>query len=81
MPGEEDGDARRPQCELERLMQERLAHASRIESLLALQGVRARIGADFLKQLPLLRLGDNSPLGAELKTRNRSVRAATVRER
>jgi transposase len=68
VPSEEDEDARRPQRELERLMKERLSHASRIESLLALQGVRAKVSAEFAKQLPLLRRWDGSPLGAELET-------------
>jgi transposase len=67
VPSEEDEDARRPQRELERLSKERLGHASRIESLLALQGVRAKVGADFLKQVPLLRRWDGSALGAELQ--------------
>jgi transposase len=67
VPGIEDEDARRLHRELARLKRERLAHRCRIQSLLVIHGVRAKVNATIGARLEALTLWDGSALPPELK--------------
>lgn len=57
VPSERDEDARRLHRELKRLQKERAAHSHRIGGLLATQGVKLKVRADFLLRLEEVRRG------------------------
>ncbi len=67
VPSIEDEDARRLHRELARLKRERLAHRCRIQSLLVIHGVRAKVNATISTRLEALTLWDGSALPPELK--------------
>lgn len=67
VPSIEDEDARRLHRELARLKRERLAHRCRIQSLLVIHGVRAKVNATIGTRLDALTLWDGSALPPELK--------------
>jgi len=67
VPSIEDEDARRLHRELARLKRERLAHRCRIQSLLVIHGVRAKVNGTIGARLEALTLWDGSALPPELK--------------
>lgn len=67
VPSIEDEDARRLHRELARLKRERLAHRCRIQSLLVIHGVRAKVNATTGARLEALTRWDGSALPPELK--------------
>lgn len=66
VPSEQDEDRRRLHRERERLLKERNAIGNRIGSLLATQGVRLALNADFPEQLRKLRRWDGQSLPPQL---------------
>ena len=73
VPSVEVEDRRQLHRELQALKRERTHHINRLKGLLASQGVRMEVKADFRLQLEEVRLWDGSPLPAGL-------RACLVRE-
>ena len=69
VPGLEAEDRRQFHRELEDLKVERTQHTNRIKGLLAGQGVRLEIEADFLERLSAIRLWDGRPMPEGLKAR------------
>jgi len=69
VPGAEAEDRRQLHRELEDLKAERTQHINRMKGLLAGQGVRLEIEADFLERLSAIRLWDGRPIAEGLKTR------------
>ena len=69
VPSVEEEDHRQWHRELWALKKERTRHGNRIKGLLASQGVRLKVGRDFLKQLEEVRLWDGSRLPASLQAR------------
>ncbi len=69
VPSVEAEDGRQLHRELEALKSERTRHTNRMTSLLVTQGIRLRVGRQFLVQLSRLRLWDGSPLPPGLRTR------------
>ena len=67
VPSIEDEDARRLHRELARLKRERLSHRCRIQSLLVIHGVRAKVNGTIGTRLEALTLWDGSALPPELK--------------
>lgn len=67
VPSIEDEDARRLHRELARLKRERLSHRCRIQSLLVIHGVRAKVNGTIGARLEALTLWDDSALPPELK--------------
>src|SRR6266702_589979 len=68
VPSVEDEDARRLHRELSRLKRERLSHRCRIQSLLVIHGVRAKVSGTIGARLNALTLWDGSALPPELKS-------------
>lgn len=68
-PSEEEEDQRQLHRELMALKRERTHHINRIKGLLASQGVKMEIKADFLAKLEAERLWDGSRLGPGLLNR------------
>ena len=68
-PSPEEEDQRQLHRELMALKRERTHHINRIKGLLASQGVKLEIKADFLAQLEAVRLWDGSGLGEGLHNR------------
>ncbi len=60
-------DQRRLHRERERLVKERSSHSARLKALLVAQGVRLKVGADFLAQLEAVRGAGGAALGADLQ--------------
>lgn len=69
VPGAEAEDRRQFHRELEDLKAERTQHINRMKGLLAGQGVRLEIEADFLERLSAIRLWDGRPIAEGLKAR------------
>lgn len=69
VPTPEQEDARQLSRELEELKHERTSHRNRIQSLLVSQGVKVKLGPEFLLQLEKVVLWDGSALGSGLKER------------
>ena len=69
VPGVEAEDRRQLHRELEDLKAERTQHINRMKGLLAGQGVRLEIEADFLERLSAIRLWDGRPMPEGLKAR------------
>ncbi len=69
VPGAEAEDRRQLHRELEDLKAERTQHINRMKGLLAGQGVRLEIEADFLERLRAIRLWDGRPMPEGLKAR------------
>jgi transposase len=69
VPGVEAEDRRQFHRELEDLKAERTQHINRMKGLLAGQGVRLEIEADFLERLSAIRLWDGRPMPEGLKAR------------
>ena len=67
VPSVEAEDQRRLDRERERLLKERTQHRNRIQSLVVVQGVRVKTGADFGRQVARLRVWDGSPLPGDLQ--------------
>lgn len=67
VPSIEDEDARRLHRELVRLKRERLAHRCRIQSLLVIHGVRAKVNGTIGARGEALTVWDRSALPPELK--------------
>lgn len=67
VPSIEDEDARRLHRELARLKRERLSHRCRIQSLLVIHGVRAKVNGTIGTRLEALTLWEGSALPPELK--------------
>jgi len=68
-PSPEEEDQRQLHRELMALKRERTHHINRIKGLLASQGVKLKIKADFLAQLEAVRLWDGCGLGEGLHNR------------
>lgn len=66
VPSEADEDARRLHRERERLVRERSAHRTRLQALLATQGVRLGVKRDFVARLEQARSGCGAALGEAL---------------
>ena len=60
-------DLREVHRERTRLLGERTRHSNRLSSKLVAQGIRIRIGADFVQRLEEVKLFDGTGLGAHLK--------------
>lgn len=73
VPSVEEEDQRQWHRELGALKKERTRHVNRLKGLLAVQGVRMKVGSDFLVRLGEVRLWDGSSLP-------RAVRARLERE-
>ena len=69
VPSAEAEDQRQLHRELEVLKRERTRHTNRITSLLVTQGIRLRVGRDFLVRLSKARLWDGSEVCSGLRTR------------
>ena len=69
VPGVEAEDRRQLHRELEDLKVERTQHINRMKGLLAGQGVRLEIEADFMERLSAIRLWDGRPILEGLKAR------------
>lgn len=69
VPSVEEEDQRQGHRELEALKKERTRHGNRLKGLLASQGVRMKVGPDFLAHLDRVRLWDGSPLPPALRAR------------
>lgn len=69
VPSVEEEDQRQWHRELDALKKERTRHGNRIKGLLAGQGVRMKLGADFLARLSEVRLWDGSRLPPALRGR------------
>lgn len=69
VPSVEAEDKRHLHRQLSTLKVDRTRHICRIKGLLASQGVSMPVGADFLTRLETVRLWDDSPLPAGLRTR------------
>lgn len=67
VPTVAEEDARRPHRELARLTQERTAHVNRIRALLALHGVRLRVGPDLPRTLAAVTLRDGSAVPSQVR--------------
>lgn len=68
-PSAEEEDQRQLHRDLMALKRERTHHINRIKGLLASQGVKMEIKADFLAKLEVVRLWDGSRLGPGLQNR------------
>jgi len=66
VPSVEDEDARRLHRELSRLKHERLSHRCRIQSLLVIHGVRAKVSGAIATRLDALTLWNGGALPPEL---------------
>jgi transposase len=69
VPSVEEEDGRQLHRDWEVLKKERTLHRNRLQGLLASQGVRLEIRADFADRLESAVLWDGSPLPPEMKTR------------
>ena len=69
VPSVEAEDKRHLHRELSTLKKDRTRHVNRIKGLLAGQGVRIPVKADFLERLERIRLWDGSPLPPGLRAR------------
>jgi transposase len=69
VPSVEAEDKRHLHRELSTLKKDRTRHVNRIKGLLAGQGVRIPVQADFLERLESIHLWDRSPLPPGLRTR------------
>jgi transposase len=68
-PSTEEEDQRQLHRDLMALKRERTHHINRIKGLLASQGVKMAVKANFLTELETVRLWDGSRLGVELQDR------------
>jgi transposase len=69
VPSVEAEDKRHLHRGLAALKEDRTRHINRIKGLLAGQGVRLGVGADFLERMERVRLWDGTPLGGGLRAR------------
>ncbi len=69
VPSVEAEDNRQLHRELETLKKDRTRHINRIKSFLVGQGIRLKVGSDFLEEIERVRKWDGSALPASLKTR------------
>ncbi len=69
VPSVEAEDQRQVHRELEALKSERTRHTNRMTSLLITQGIRLRVGRDFLARLEQVRLWDGSLVPEGLRSR------------
>ncbi|MFV2045637.1 MAG: IS110 family transposase, partial [Anaerolineales bacterium] len=69
VPSPKDEDDRQLHRELATLKKDRTRQINRIKGLLASQGVRLLVKADFLQRLESVRTWDGSPLGPRLQAR------------
>jgi transposase len=69
VPSLEAEDQRHLHRELKTLKSDRTRHSNRIKGLLAGQGLRLPVGADFLERLEQVRLWDGRPVPAGLRAR------------
>ena len=69
VPSVEAEDQRQLHRELEALKRERTRHTNRMTSLLVTQGIRLKVSRSFLARLSAVRLWDNSPVPAGLRSR------------
>jgi transposase len=68
-PSLQEEDQRQLHRELRTLKSERTRHSNRLQALLISQGVRLKVGRDFLAALETVRLWDGQPLPPELRAR------------
>ena len=69
VPSVEAEDWRHLHRQLNKFTTDRTRHINRIKGLLASQGVRVHVGADFLARLEQVRLWDGAPLAPGLRAR------------
>jgi transposase len=69
VPSVEAEDNRQLHRELETLKKDRTRHTNRIKSFLVGQGIRMKVGNDFLEEIEQVRKWDGSALPASLKAR------------
>ncbi|MGB5549636.1 MAG: IS110 family transposase [Thermoanaerobaculia bacterium] len=69
VPSVEAEDQRQLHRELEALKRERTRYTNRMTSLLVTQGIRLKVSRSFLARLSAVRLWDNSPVPAGLRSR------------
>lgn len=67
VPSEQEEDSRRLHREMERLQKERIGHRNRIESLLALNGIEAKVDKEFGQRVSALRNWKREALGDDLQ--------------